>query len=235
MAGLAIRRTVRLANNSAHFVVSETVTNRNKLGRVYNMVQHPTIGQPFLDETTVVDSNGRKGLMQSSPLPNPEEPAIWWPLALKNGEPVDLRRLTTDPEPDVVSFVIDDEYGWVTATTASKGMLLAYLWKKSEYPWLNIWRYVVDGKPFARGLEFGTTGLHQPFDVLTAKGSIFGHPLFTYLDTGASATRSYAAFLFETPRDFAGVASLTYRNGRITIREQAPKARELTMDVANLF
>jgi hypothetical protein len=235
MAGLDVRRTVRLGTRSAHAVVSETVTNRNQLGRVYNMVQHPTIGPPFLDETTVVDSNGRQGLMQSSPMPNPEEPAIYWPLALKNGEPVNLRRLTVDPDPNVVSFVIDDEYGWVTATNSSKGLLLGYLWKKSEYPWLNIWRHVQDGKPFARGLEFGTTGLHQPFEVLTAKGTIFGRPLLTYLDTGASATRSYAAFLFETPRDFAGVASLTYRGGHITLREQAEKPRELTMEVGNLF
>src|SRR6476659_1074138 len=44
MAGLEVRRTVRLSEAAAVFSVSETVTNRNKLGRVYNMVQHATIG-----------------------------------------------------------------------------------------------------------------------------------------------------------------------------------------------
>ena len=74
LAGLEVRRTVELSESASFFSVSETVTNRNKLGRVYNMVQHATIGPPFLDETTVVDSNAQQGFMQSSPLPNPEQP-----------------------------------------------------------------------------------------------------------------------------------------------------------------
>jgi hypothetical protein len=73
IAGLQVRRTVGLSESATFFTVSETVTNRNKLGRVYNMVQHATIGPPFLDESTVVDSNAQQGFMQSSPLPNPEQ------------------------------------------------------------------------------------------------------------------------------------------------------------------
>ncbi|MEX2263672.1 MAG: hypothetical protein WD696_17080 [Bryobacteraceae bacterium] len=235
IAGLEVRRTVRLARNAAYFTVSETVTNRNKLGRLYNMVQHPTIGPPFLDETTVVDANAGKGLMQSSSMPNPEEPPVFWPGALKDGQQVDLRRLTSDPIPAVVSFVVDAEYGWVTAVTPSKGLLLGYLWKSSEYPWLNIWRHVDSGKPLARGLEFGTTGLHQPFGILVAKGSIFGRRLLAYLDAGESATRSYAAFLLETPHDFAGVESVAYAQGRIVVRERKQPARELAIETGELF
>src|SRR5437016_3244005 len=132
MAGLEIHRSVKLSESAAVFAVSETVTNRNKLGRIYNMVQHATIGPPFLDETTVVDSNAQRGFMQSSPLPNPEQPEIRWPQAIKQGNPVDLRRLTNDPDPNVVSFVLDGEMGWVTATNASKELLLGWL-----RPYLN--------------------------------------------------------------------------------------------------
>ena len=74
MAAFKVARSLRLADGVALLRVTESVTNTNKLGRVYNMVQHPSIAPPFLDETTVVDANGRKGFMQSSPLPNPEEP-----------------------------------------------------------------------------------------------------------------------------------------------------------------
>lgn len=228
LAGLEVRRTVELSDSSPLFTVSETVTNRNKLGRVYNMVQHATIGPPFLDETTVVDSNGQQGFMQSSPLPNPEQPEIHWPNALNHGKPVDLRRLTNDPAPDVTSFVIDDELGWVTATNASKELLIGYIFKKADYPWLNIWRHVQDGKPFARGLEFGTTGLHQPFPVLMTKPRIFGRPTFTYLDTGASATRQYTAFLMKVPRNFTGVSRVLYRSGKIVVQERG-SGRELTI------
>src|SRR5204863_5576219 len=111
IAGLEVRRTVRLSEAAGVFSVSETVTNANKLGRLYNMVQHATIGPPFLDENTVVDSNAQRGFMQSSPLPNPEHPEVLWPMAISEGKPVDLRHLTTDAEPSVVSFVIDGDYG----------------------------------------------------------------------------------------------------------------------------
>jgi hypothetical protein len=235
LAGLEVRRTVRLSESASFFTVSETVTNRHKLGRVYNMVQHATIGPPFLDETTVVDSNAGRGFMQSSPLPNPEQPEIRWPEATWKGKPVDLRRLTTDPDPNVTSFVIDGDLGWVTAANSSKELLIGYIFKTADYPWLNIWRHVQNGKPLARGLEFGTTGLHQPFPVLIGKPQIFGKPTFTYLDAGESATRSYAAFLIQVPRDFAGVDRLLYRDGKIVVQERGGKSRELTIAADRLF
>src|ERR1700745_1526543 len=93
----------------------------------------------------------------------------------------------------------------------------------TDYPCLNIWRHVQNGRPLARGLEFGTTGLHQPFPVLIGKPRIFDRSTFTYLDAGASATRSYAAFLIKVPQDFAGVARLLYRDGKIVVQERGDK------------
>jgi hypothetical protein len=235
LAGLEVRRTVALSESASVFTVSETVTNLNKLGRIYNMVQHATIGPPFLDETTVVDTNGGEGFMQTSPLPDPERIVIHWPQAIKDGKPVDLRRLIADPDPNVASFVIDGDLGWAAATNASQELLFGYIFRTADYPWVNLWRYSKDGRPMARGLEFGTTGFHQPFRRLLAKPQIFGRPTFAYLDTGESATRMYTAFLLKVPRDFAGVNQILYREGKIVIQERAEHGRELTMAVDRLF
>ncbi|MXY83422.1 MAG: hypothetical protein F4Y91_15500, partial [Gemmatimonadetes bacterium] len=171
-----------MAQNQAVFAVAEAVTNTRHLGRVYNIVQHPTIGPPFLDESTRVDANGTRGFMQETPMPTPEEPEVRWPSALKkDGTEVDIRYLTDDASPAVVSYIIEEEYGWTTAINASKGLLIGYIWPEEEYPWFDAWRHVRDGKPFARGLEFGTTGLHQPSPVLLEKGQIFGRYLFPYI------------------------------------------------------
>jgi hypothetical protein len=234
MAGLDVARHIRVSNDAPFFIVTERVTNRNKLGRVYNMVQHPSIAPPFLDEKTLVDANARIGLMQSSPMPNPEQPKVEWPQALNKGQPADLRRLTSDPNPNVVSYTIDDEHGWVTASSLSGGLLIGYIWKTSEYPWLNIWRHVDNGRPAARGLEFGTTGLHQPFPVLVKKGKIFDRPLYTYLDAGETQTRSYACFLFRIPQDYKGVARVTYMNGQLQIHEHGG-GRQFMMNAGELF
>jgi hypothetical protein len=236
MAGLEVRRRVTLREKEAVLTVSETVTNRNKLGSLYNMVQHPTIGPPFLDETTLVDSNARKGFMQSSPLPNPEEPAVYWPQALKESEAVDLRRLGDDPIPNVVSFTVDEENGWATASNAAKGLLIGYIWKNEEYPWFNVWRHVENGRPLARGLEFGTTGLHQPFGILVAKGRIFGRPIYGYLDANEAVKKSYAVFLFKIRQDYKGVAAVVYKNGKLVLRERGGgPEKDLAMEVRELF
>ena len=105
-----------------------TVTDSNKLGRAYNMVQHPTLGPPFLDENVVVNANATKGFRQGGSMPNPQEPSVVWPTALQSGQPVNLRYLTNDHDPNVVSYVIEDEIAWVTAANAGKALLTGYVW-----------------------------------------------------------------------------------------------------------
>jgi hypothetical protein len=234
LAGLDVARRIRLSTDAAYFVITERVTNRNKLGRIYNMVQHPSIAPPFLDERTLVDANAKTGFMQNSPLPSPEQPKVEWPNALNNGKPVDLRRLANESAPDVVSYTIDEDYGWVTASSVSNGLLIGYVWKTSDYPWFNAWRNTENGRPAARGLEFGTTGLHQPFPILVKKGRIFDRPLYAYLDTGQTESRSYVCFLFRIPQDYKGVSHVTYAHGRLQVQER-DGGRELTMLVGNLF
>jgi hypothetical protein len=132
-----------------------------------------------------------------------------------------MRRLTNATAPNVVSYSIEASYGWVTAATPAKGLLIGYLWKTRDYPWVSLWRDVREGRPAARGLEFGTTGLHQPFGILVQKGRIWDRPLFDYLDSGATTVRSYLVFLFYVPPDFTGVQSITADGNRLVLTERA--------------
>ena len=129
------------------------------------------------------------------------------------------------------SYVVDQETGWTTAANPGKGLLIGYVWETDDYPWLNMWRHVEDGKPLARGLEFGTTGLHQPFPILAEKGRIFGRRLFRYLDSGASETRAYLAFLLEIPRDSSGVTNVEREGRTLRVTERAPTGRVLLLEL----
>jgi hypothetical protein len=101
---------------------------------------------------------------------------------------------------------------------------------------LNIWRNLENGRPAARGLEFGTTGLHQPVGVLVSKGKIFDHAIYAYLDAGETVTRSYAAFLFRIPAGYRGVERITYDSGRLTLHERGrASARDLTVEAGDAF
>lgn len=235
-AGLSVRRRVQMSTAGPVFRVEEEVTNDNALGRLYNAVQHPTVGPPFLDERTVVDCNGRKGFAQGGRLPNPEEPSSYWPRVHNlDGELVDVRRLASDPNPNVVTFAIEEPVGWVTAFSPRHRLLLGYYWSVLDYPWVSLWRDVHDGKPAARGLEFGTTGLHQPFPILVQKGRLWERPLYEYLDAGQTVRKSYLAFLIEAPADFGGVDTVVRVEDRLIVRERSlARPRELSVALGNL-
>ena len=44
MAGLRVTRRLRLLGEAPVLLVEEDITNTNSLGKVYNVVQHPTLG-----------------------------------------------------------------------------------------------------------------------------------------------------------------------------------------------
>ena len=233
IARMTLKRTLNLYENAPVLEVQEVITNTNKLGKVYNLVQHPSIAPPFLDESVVVDCNAYKGFCAGNPMPFPEEPVVYWPKLIFKGKLADMRHLTDDNEPGVVSFMFEDgvEYGWVTACNTGKGLMIGYIWKLSEYPWYRNWRATKDGKLVARGLEFGTTPLPGSFKDILAKGKIFDRPVYEYLDSMESIVKTYTAFLSKIPSNYKGVEDISYKNGTIVIKElDSSDARDIVIN-----
>ena len=122
---MSVKRTMSLYENSPVLVIREEMTNINKLGRIYNIVQHPSIAPPFLDESVIVDSNASKGFWAGNPMPCPEEPVVYWPSIIYKEKLVDLRCLVDNHDPGVVSFITaGEECGWITACNPGKGLLI---------------------------------------------------------------------------------------------------------------
>ena len=106
------------------------------------------------------------------------------------------------------------------------------MWRTQEYPWFDAWRHVRDEEPFARGLEFGTSGLHQPFPVLVEKGRIFGREIFVHIDAGQTVTRSYLSFLAPVGADYTGTRALSWDGERLVLTPRRGKA--IVVDAAAL-
>ena len=232
IAGLSVRRVVQLSQTPAGgadgvraglFTVREEVTNDNPLGRIYNMVQHPTIGAPFLDSSTVVDCNGKRGFAQgrqtAASRRADEAVARSGECHGPNGKSQGVER-RSGTECRLIRN--RREYGWITAATPAQGLLIGYVWLAKDYPWVSVWRDVHNGQPAARGLEFGTTGLHQPFPILVEKGRIWDRPLFEYIDAGQTKVKQYASFSSTIPSNFAGVQSIEAGSHGIVVHERAP-------------
>ncbi len=221
IAGMSLHRSMVLAADAPVLHVTETARNDNRLGRVYNLVQHPSLGGPFLDGGLIIDSNAGAGFWAGNPFPELAEPVISWPRFTFGGRMVDIRRVEAEQEPAVVNFIFDDGagHGWVTASNPPKGLMIGYIWRTADYPWFRVWRRNGNGGPVARGIEFGTTPLPLPFEQVIATREIFGRAVYDWLDAGGEKTRSYTAFLLEIPGDYRGTEEVAIEDGVIVVRE----------------
>ncbi len=229
MGGLQLKRKIKLSEDESVFFVTEEITNLNKYGRMYNIVQHVTIAPPFLDNSTLIDNNTEKGFenKEDGSL-NQEETVLKWPEVIRNGEKISLRQFQND-WPRVSSFIFkqDEKLGWVTASNPGEKLMLGYIWDTEDYPWINFWRDRKDGVPMAYGIEFGTTGLHEPFPVVAKKGKIFDRNLFDFIDANETISKSFIAFLAKIPDDYKGVDKIEISESFFTVQEKGKNPRKI--------
>ena len=195
--GVIITRNIELLPNQANFKVTESFQNYTSVGRLFNVVQHATIGTPFLSEDCIVESNAREGFLQTYAYPNPHKSAYSWPMVKSaiGNDSIDLRRAYT-PESYVSTHIFADSIGWISINNPAYGLTLKYSWKTAEYPWVNVWQQRVDGKLWAKGLEFGTTGIGRSYQELLAHDTRFyGRNSYFFLDAGEKISKSYDCIL----------------------------------------
>jgi len=217
--GVDVVRKLQWVGNKAVWQATETVTNTTTIARPFNIVQHATIGAPFLDTATLIFTNATDGFMQSLAYPNPYAFTYSWPNGLLDSsrKPVDLRQ-SYSPESYVSTHVFADSLGWVVALNPHTGHLLGYVFHTAEYPWINIWHQMQEGKPWAKGLEFGTTGIGKSYQELLATDTRFkGRSSFFLLDAGERVEKSYYCFLAKLPAGTTTVNKLELTSTGIEI------------------
>ncbi|WP_143962790.1 aldose epimerase family protein [Litoribacter populi] len=222
LEGLRVERKVSLDPTEAVFGVAETITNINPLGRASAIVQHPTLTFPFLDEGTQVNCSAKVGFQQSFDGAIDNTP-INWPLGkLENGNEFSLE-CPKAVENAVYSFICskEDNLGWITAYSPTHQLLLGYMWKREDYPWIHLWQHFEEGIIKYRGIEFGTAGVHKPFgDFIHSHPVLFGEKTFDYLDAGACIHKKYVSFQMNLDRTFEGVEDVSFVDGIIQIKEK---------------
>lgn len=220
--GITVERIVHMDDKSAAYKVTERIKNVTAVGRLFNIVQHATIGTPFLDSTTLIDSNAKQGFLQAMCYPNPAAYEFVFPNAYADSTKTPLDLCTSKNKDSYVStHIFSDSISWIVAATPNKRLLVGYIWKMKEYPWLNLWQQWVDGKLWAKGLEFGTTGVGKSYQELLAVDTQFhGKSSFFFLDATETVEKSYISFEMEIPTDFKGVGSLKIENASIVLVEK---------------
>lgn len=226
LEGLAVQRILQLDNNESMILVHEKVTNINALGRLYNMVQHPTLATPFLDGSLIIDCNASKGFHYDN-YREPEKFSFNWPKAVSNVNQITDLRNCKEGMNAVYTYIVEEnaEFGWITAYSPVFKLIFGYIWPKEDYHWINQWQDWNDGKIRYRGIEFGTTGIHRPFNEIIREGklTVFDNPTTSFLDAGESHLRRYIGFIDTVPVEFGERKNSTILNGAIDIINKKAK------------
>ncbi len=228
-------RTIRMVDGENVVYVHSTLKSNLGFDRPIAWAEHATIGSPFLERgVTVVDMSPNRALTRPYDASQPNHRRLvsnqefHWPMApLKGGGTVDLRAA---PREDVTSLdhtgqlmTPGGKYAWVTALNPAKRLILGYVYKTDEFPWMQTWENYPATGMMARGMEFAT----QPFDLprreVISQGKLFDTPLFRWLPAKSTIQASYVMFLARTPEGFQGVDQITVTNGKLTIEDRRSK------------
>ena len=170
--------------------VRSTLENLLAFDRPVCWTEHATIGTPFLERgVTVVDLSQNRALARpydgaalrrGRPRRLKPDEEFEWPMAPGvGGEKVDLRASPSKTNSlDLTGHLMTgSRYAFATALHPGKKLLLGYVFKPSESPWLQNWESYPPSGMMARGLEFGTQAFGLPRRTVVTTNRLFGEVL----------------------------------------------------------
>ncbi|MDO9542584.1 MAG: hypothetical protein Q7J98_09710, partial [Kiritimatiellia bacterium] len=107
------------------------------------------------------------------------------------------------------------EQAWFSAVNPRLGLLVAYVWRRADYPWLGVWEENYsrkpppwNGKTLARGMEFANTpfpfGLRKSVDL----GKFQGQRAYAWLPARGKIIHNYSILALRVGQDCKGVANI---------------------------
>ena len=229
-------RTFRVIDNENVVHVESDLESLLGFDRPINWAEHATIGSPFLEPgVTVVDVSGSRS--HTRPYTSVDDGDVQrrlksdqdfqWPLAPGlNGTTIDLRQTPINPHfLDHAATLTDPdrELEWVTAINPKKRLIIGYIFRRADYPWVQYWGFYPPTHKMARGMEFST----QPFDLprreVVTTGTMFDTPLYRWLPAKSSIKTHFLLFYAHVPDGFKKVDDIKIENRQIVIIDRSLK------------
>lgn len=234
IAGLQFNRQIELRKDETVVYFKETVHNERKADHFFHWTQHVTLGPRFLSrEDSSISLPGTKsityphGYDEGRALLASNEKFRWPNAPLAKGGSVDLSRpLLRQGLGFVAATLLDKkrDLGFVAAVNRKLGLLIAYCFKRSDFPWVAIWEEnrAIAASPWkkrtqTRGLEFSSTPLPLLRREAFLSGRLFDEPTLACIPARATQTVRYLALLAKVPKDFGNVRDIELDGDQINI------------------
>ena len=234
VAQIDFRRTLRIDPEHPVVYCEEKARNLGRADRPISWTEHVTIGPPFLAcGDTLVDMPATRAKVNpasySDAMMITPDADFQWPQApLQGGGFHDLR---TTPDGCYLRYtaqLLDPSraMGYTAIANPSAGLLLVYVFRRTDFPWVGNWeeRFYLKtapwgGKTFCRGIEFSSTPLAVPKRQTVSQGPLFNESTYRWLPALSETTVRYMTLLVDIPADFQGVEDVSVEAARIVIRE----------------
>lgn len=230
-----VTRTMRLRDGEQVLQVDTEIQSALGFDRPIFWAEHATIGAPFLEpDVTVVDmpavrAQTRPYVRAPGGLPHrlPSNQEFKWPIAPGlNGKHINLRAEPNAPNSgDQTTCLLDPSRKtvFVTMLNPKRRLLLGYVFRPSDYPWVQNWEFYPRGGNFARGLEFATLPFDMPRREMTEKNSMFGTLLYRWLPAKSTVSSRFLVFYTRVPATMFNVDDVRIEGGNIVIDDKAAK------------
>ena len=225
-------RTYRVVDGENVVWVDSELENLLSFDRPVFWGEHATIGAPFLEPgKVVVDMPVQKAKTKAYVMPggvtNRQLQSFVdfsWPMApTRDGPLFDLRSAPLKPgalEHSTSLLDASRRLVFVTALHLEKKLLIGWLFRREEFPWVQTWLSYPAANRMVRGMEFAT----QPFDLPRADvlkaGPLFDTPVFRVLPAKSKIASSFLMFYTRVPEGFQKVDDVRLEGGVLTIEDR---------------
>ena len=225
VAGMEVERiiTVRPGSHLVEFVTTvQSVVDRDQ---PYTMCEHSSVGAPFLEKgVTVFDLSAGEGrtypkvfgprqrMKVDVPFVWPEGPGV-------RGETVDLRMIDracrSNSDFTTQHLHTDRADAWASIMNPRQGVMLAYHWRRSDFPWVGNWEENFcrreapwNGRTLARGIEFANSPFPMPLEQAVALSRLHGDRTYGWLPARGSVKTAFRMALLPVDRRARGVSDI---------------------------
>jgi hypothetical protein len=232
VAQMRVTRAVAMRRGSNVINIRETIQNLARRDVPFTICQHVTFGPPFVEpNVTVFDASATKGHTFPSKFGSPQRLKIdkdyQWPHGPgANGKNVNLRFMGKGRSGDFHTNLMDlkKEHAWFSAVNPRLGLMVAYVWRRADYPWLGVWEESYsrkqspwNGKTLARGMEFANTpfpfGLRKSVDL----GTFQGERTYVWLPARGKIVHNYSILALRAGPDCRGVRNIVLKKEKFNV------------------
>ena len=211
LAQLRFARTISFRAPSV-ITIAEEVENLGAHDRPIAWTQHVTLGDPFIEpgetqfrasatksKVIETDFTAGKGYMKTAA-------EFDWPhVPTLQGGTIDMRTFVDMPVSGAFSTHLMDprrEDAFFMAWSPQSKLLVGYVWKRTDFPWLGIWEEnhcrtapPWNGNTITRAMEFGVSPMPETRRQMIDRGSLFGVPGYRWIPARKVVRVDYRAFV----------------------------------------